>query len=272
MADWVYELPPLQIGLLLLALFEVVSLAGLFAARRFVLPHIRYHDGVNDAISGSVQSIGVFYGVTIGLIAVGVWTNYSTAAGLATNEASIIAMLYRDVSSYPEPARTALRAGLFDYTQGVITEAWIAHSRGEIPITNTLRLNDIQARLTSFEPETKGQEILHAETLGAFNKLVQARRERLDAVGGGLSQVMWAVIWIGAAISIAIGYFYHIEDPKLHAIAIGLMAAFISIVVLVIVVNDRPFFGSTALKPEAYQKIVDTLMKVPIDNLIQMRK
>ena len=272
MPDWVYNLPPLQLGLLMVALFELVSLAGLFLVRRFVLPHIRYHDGVNDALSGTVQSIGVFYGVTIGLIAVGVWGSFSATAGLATNEATAIAMLYRDVSSYPEPPRTALQADLRAYIDGVITEDWPAHQLGQVPITGTLRVNDIQARLTSFEPKTKGQEILHAETLHAFNNLVQARRERMDAVGGGLSQVMWAVIWIGAAISIAVGYFFYLEDPKLHAIAIGLMAAFIGIVLFVIVVNDRPFVGSTAVRSDSYQKIVDTLMKVPVDNLIQLRK
>jgi len=40
------------------------------------------------------------------------------------------------------------------------------------------------------------------------------------------------VIWIGAAVSIGVPYFYKIEGQKLHAIIVGLMA-----------VDDRPFSG-----------------------------
>lgn len=39
-------------------------------------------------------------------------------------------------------------------------------------------------------------------TLFQINTLIGYRRQRIDAVGAGLSQVMWMVIWVGAAISI----------------------------------------------------------------------
>jgi hypothetical protein len=44
---------------------------------------------------------------------------------------------------------------------------------------------------------TEGQKLLHGETLGAYNQLIQARRLRLDAVGTGVPAVMWAVIHRG---------------------------------------------------------------------------
>ncbi len=103
MPQWAYEISPLKLALIMVAMIEVVSLIGLMLARRFVLPHLRFHDGVNDAISGTVQAIGVFYGITVGLIAVGVWNTNSTADDLVSKEAAAISGLYRDVSSYPEP-------------------------------------------------------------------------------------------------------------------------------------------------------------------------
>ena len=51
-----------------------------------------------------------------------------------------------------------------------------------------------QVVLTKFEPATEGQKLLHAETLRAYNQLIQARRLRLDAVSTGLPGVMRAVI------------------------------------------------------------------------------
>lgn len=102
---WAYEISPLQLALIMVARIEAVSLVGLLLARRFLLPHLRFHDGVNDAISGTVQAIGVFYGITVGLIAVGVWNTNSNSDDLVSKDAASIGALYRDVSGYPEPAR-----------------------------------------------------------------------------------------------------------------------------------------------------------------------
>ena len=263
MIAWVYSLPPLQLGLLMVALVELMSLAGLFLVRRFVQPRLHYSDGVSDAVSGTVQSIGVFYGITIGLIAVGVWNNAANVSSLASNEAANITVLYRDFNSYPEPPRAAMQAVLVGYIEGVVKEDWPAHSRGLVPITGTLHLNAMQSHLTAFEPKTEGQKIFHTETMRAFNNLVQARRQRMDAVGGGLSGPMWGVIWIGAAISIAVSFFFKIEDPKIHTILISLVATFLGILLFVIVVNDRPFAGPMALGPDSYQKLLDYLSQLP---------
>src|SRR3981081_1990136 len=117
MPMWAYNMSLLQLALIMVASIEAVSLFGLFLARRFILPHLRFHDGVNDAISGTVQAIGVFYGITVGLIAVGVWNTNSNASDLVSKEAASIGALYRDVSGYPEPQRTKLQSGLRAYTQ-----------------------------------------------------------------------------------------------------------------------------------------------------------
>jgi hypothetical protein len=260
MLDWAYDIPSWMMALRIVFFFEVASLGGLYLARRFILPRLRLHDGVNDAVGGTISAIGVFYGITVGLIAVGVWNTYANASALATQEAAAIGALYRDVSSYPDPARGELQAQLKDYTMAVIEKDWPAHHSGQIPADGTRLLTEFQTRLTSFEPATIGQQVLHAETLRAFNELAQDRRMRLDAVNGALSNVMWFVIWIGAAINIVAGYFFYFQDARLHAVMVGLMAGFLAIVVFLIVANDRPFMGDTAVTPSAYQLVLDTLI------------
>ena len=112
----------------------------------------------------------------------------------------------------------------------------------------------------TFQPANPGQIALHAETLGAFNKLIEYRRLRIDAVDGGLSTVMWAVIWFGAAISIGVAYFFNIPDPKLHAILVLLMGGFLALVLFMIVINDKPFFGNSSLSPDPYKIILNGLI------------
>src|SRR5258705_2855434 len=123
---WAYQMSSLYLVLLMVASIEFVSMVGLFLARRLLIPHLRFHDGVNDAISGTVQAIGVFYGITVGLIAVGVWNTYSNAGDLVSKEASSVGALYRDFGGYPSPVREELRGKLREYTVFIIDQAWPA--------------------------------------------------------------------------------------------------------------------------------------------------
>jgi len=250
----------LRAALLLVAFVELISLIGLILTRRFLLPKFHFGEGINDAISGTVQAIGVFYGITVGLIAVAVWNTYTSASGLVSNEATSIASLYRDVNGYPSPLREELRGKLRDYTVFVINDVWPAQKRGQPPKGGVALIDEFQRTLYAFEPATQSQIALHGETLRAYNQLVQYRNLRIDAVNSGLSLTMWAVIWLGAAISIGVAYFYRIEDVKLHAALVVLMAGFLALVLFMITINDKPFYGYASIPSTPYQTILDNVI------------
>jgi hypothetical protein len=258
---WAYQLSPLKLALIMVATIETVSLIALFLTRRFILPRLHFHDGVNDAVSGTVQAIGVFYGITVGLIAVGVWNTNSNASDLVSKEAASIGALYRDVSSYPSPAREKLQTGLRDYTHAVVEQIWPAQREGKIVEVGPKILDDFQNNLVAFEPTTPGQVALHSETWRGYNILINYRRQRIDAVEGGLSGVMWAVIWVGAIISIGVAYLFNLQDPKIHAVLVALMAGFLAMVLFMIVINDKPFFGADSIPPDSYKLILDRLIE-----------
>jgi len=264
MPVWLYEVSPRTAALIMLVFIECIALVGLLLVRHLLIPKLRYHEGTHEAVSGTVQAIGVFYGITVGLIAVAVWNTNSNAAELVSKEAASIASVYRDVTGYPSPIREELRSRLHDYTEFVINDAWPAQreGRGQSVTAGVRILNDFQATLFTFEPKSTGQAALHSETLRAYNNLIEYRRLRIDAVGSGLSTVMWAVIWVGAIISIGVAYFYNIPDLKLHAILVSLMAAFLAMVLFMIVINDKPFYGYNSISSDPYQLILDIQTEV----------
>ena len=260
MPNWLYNLSPLQAAILIVGFVELVSIVGLLWARRFALPRFNYCENINEAVSGTVQAIGVFYGITVGLIAVAFWDTNTNAAELVSREASAIAAFYRDVSGYPSPLRDDLRAKIRGYTVFTIDEAWPAQRKGIILPRGTQLLDDLQEKLYAFEPATQGQMALHTETLRAYNQLLEYRRLRIDSVHSGLSTTMWMVIWLGAAISIGVAYFYRITDGKLHAALVVLMSGFLALVLFMITINDRPFYGAGSISPEPYKLIVTHVM------------
>src|SRR3954471_13547380 len=170
------------------------ALIGLLLVRRFVLPRLRVTVSDSEFVGAVVQSIMVFYGLALALISVNVWQTYNDVSKTVSTEAISFAALYRDVSGYPEPMRGKLQGEVRGYVDQIIHGAWPLMRKGQVPTEGVEWMNRLQAVLMSFEPASEGQRILHAETLAAYNRAVQARRLRVDAISTGLPNVMWVVI------------------------------------------------------------------------------
>ena len=259
--DFVFDLPITIVGIGIVFLLCCFGVAGLGLVRRRVLPRWQIKTEDSEYSGAMVQAIMVFYGLALALIAVTVWQNYSNVAGTISEEASRVAGLYRDVSAYPEPARSQMQQELRSYVDYVIHQAWPLQRKGQVPRGGVDCINRFQATLTAFEPTTEGQKILHAEALRAFNNLIEARRLRLDAARTRLPGMLWFVIVAGALISLSSAFFFKVEDIRLHGVLVILLATFIGLVIFMVFALDRPFHGDLGLQPEPYQLIYDQLMK-----------
>jgi hypothetical protein len=261
MMSHIFDLPLIVTGPAIILLSVAFGLTGLYLVRRYILPHVRIRDADSEFSGALAQGVMVFYGLSVGLIAVTVFQTHTEVASTTTREATSLAALYRDVSSYPEPPRAKLQTGLRDYTLQVITEAWPLQQRGETPTGGVELMNRFQSDLTAFEPATEGQKILHGEALAAYNRMIDARRARVGSVESGLPVVMWIVIILGAAISLTSAFFFKVDDPRLHGILVALLAAFVGLVIFMILAFDRPYRGDLGVGSEPYQLIYDQLMK-----------
>ena len=200
MFEFLFDLPLLITGPAMVGLLWLFAMTGLLVVRRRILPRLKIQVADSEFSGSMLQSVMVFYGLAVALIAVSVWQSYSDVSKIITGEASALNAIYRDVSSYPEPIRLDLQNELRDYTDQVIHGAWPLQRQGKIPTAGVEHMSRFQSVLDKFEPATEGQKLLHAETLRSYNLLIQARRLRLDAASTSLPAVMWAVVVVGAFI------------------------------------------------------------------------
>ena len=256
----IYDLPPWQFGGLTIVVFVAVALGGLVATRAWFRGR-GLHALVDNGVIGWIFSaILVIYAIAIGLTAVQSWGNEERAAGEASDEASRIAALYRDLSGYPDPPRTELRALLRDYTRVVIEEEWPVQRRGEIPEGGNAVLEGFERLLFSFAPANDNQRIAYAEALRTYNQLLEERRERLEAVEYAVPGELWGVVIAGAIISLAASWVFRLESLTLHGLMTGLLAAMIGLVVFFIATIDRPYRGKDSVTPFAYEILLHDLM------------
>lgn len=261
MIDFLISLPLWALAVVLNVWLIGFALASLWALRRWILPRLRIDTDASLFLGAAVmQSAMVLYGLVAALTAVSVWTKHTQVSHTVSQEATSIAILWRDLGGYPQPERDSMRAVLRGYTSQVIEEAWPEQQQGRVPRMGVEWLNRFQAQLFPFEPTSESQKILHAQTLAAYNGLVEARNARLDAVNTELPGVMWFVLLPGAMGCLLLCLFFHIEDVRFQAVLMTGLAGFVAMVLFVIISLDRPFQGPMAISADSYRLIRDQLM------------
>jgi hypothetical protein len=261
MLEFIFDIPLPIAGSMLVAALCGYALIGLRMTRRWILPWLGVTEEDVEFAATMIQGIMVFYGLAVALITVAVWETYSKAGDIVSEGATRISCLYRDVSAYPEPVRSRLQDDLRRITEYTINEAWPIQRRGEVPRGGVELMDHLQSTLTAFEPATESQKILHAETLRAYNGLIEARRMWLDAVQNGLSVVMWLVVLVGALIALSASFLFRVRSARYHDLLTLFLAVFMAMVIFVVLALDRPFRGDLGIGPDSYRLVYDQLMR-----------
>ncbi len=256
---WIYDIHNAWLVGLFSIAFVGFSWAGMLLMRPRLLVFIRGQEGVNELVGSILSCYGVFYGLLLGLIAVAAYQHYSDTDSTVSHEAAQVTALYRDVSQYPEPERTELQSLLREYVRHVIENSWPGQQKGTADVEEGNKLGDLLAKLASFEPKTKGQELLHAESLRAFNQLSALRRLRVFSTTSGIPAIMWYVVIIGGLLNIMILWFF---DMKIiaHMILGGLLSLFIGTVICLLAAIDKPYRGEVSVGSEPFREVYENLM------------
>ena len=142
--SWLYFLPSFIFFILVILFSGAFSIAGFLLIRKYVERWLGKPPAQNEVISYYIAATGVVYGITLGLIAVGVWDNYIHVNNKVEEEAAALSELYRDIASYPEPQRSKMETELKLYTRYVIDEAWPLQSRGIMPMGGVDHMDNFQ--------------------------------------------------------------------------------------------------------------------------------
>lgn len=256
---WVYDLPNWLFGCLTVGFFVGFAFFGLIVHRRFVLRIFGRHPH-NDMVSYYLAAVGVFYGITLGLISVGTYTTFSEVDAEVSFEANTLAAIYNDVGSYPEPARTQLQKQLGDYTSIVIDVTWPLQRKGEIGTAGFDKLRDVNQTLSAFEPVTPREQIIHAEVFRQFNQLLELNSQRLQSASSGLPLTMYVVIVVGALLNIMVSWLFIIDNFRLHNALNILMAALLGLLVFLIAAMDNPYRGEYSVGPDVFEFVRDRVI------------
>ncbi len=262
---WMYDLPTWFFGCLTVGLFVVFGLAGLYLTRGWVrrIHHFHGEHSQNDIVGFYMAGVTVLYAVSVGLLAIGAWATYSDVEGKVDHEATALGSLYRDVSAFPEPARSILQDDLRQYTRQIIDVVWPLQKEGVVPNNSNVFLNRFQDDFMSFEPQGERQNIVTAEAYKAFNEVAASRRARLNSVLAKMPGPLWALVLAGALICIAVSWFFHTASFTMHFWMTILFSGLLGLLIFLIAVLDNPFRGGIGVTAEPLERVYQQTMMPP---------
>jgi hypothetical protein len=257
---WIYDYPSWAIGLLFAAVFVAITWGGIFLTRVTVHSWIHRDSRANEMVGLALSSFFVLFGLLLGLVAVATYQNFSSVGDIVDKEASSVAALYRDFRGYPQPVSDQLRARLREYVRYTIEDGWPQQRKGIVPAGGSERILSLWQIMVAFQPSKKSEEIIHAEALQEFNRLVEVRRSRLANVTLGLPAVLWWVVAFGALMNITLIWMQDMEI-HVHLILGGILASILGAVIFLIAALDNPFRGELSVGPDSITLVYQTLMK-----------
>lgn len=249
---WIYNISSLSLCLLTLLVAESYALLGLFAVRPWLRKRGKKDESHNHVVSFCLATVTVMYGITLGLMANGAWTNFTETDAQTSREAACMTAVWRDASVLPENTARPLQAGIRKYTRYLIDQAWPLQQQGKISNSGAELLNSIQVTLLQFHPATLQESQLYEQALTSFNRLTELRRIRQVNVQRGLPSAIWVVMIGGALLCLCVTWFFDIEDTTIHVLTTAITAAMIAILIFLIAALDNPYRGSVSVRPDAF--------------------
>jgi Protein of unknown function (DUF4239) len=214
----------------------------------------------NDVVGNFLSFTGLFFGILLGLVAVGAWEGYNNADSALNNETANVVALYRDVSELPDPYRNKAKSAMRHYIDLVVNTEWPQQRVGRIPSIGATGLDMVSQVLYAVPIETSRDELVVGTALTQFNSLVEARRHRLATVDDGLPSSLWTVIILGVVINLIITWLFVIRNRRLDILMNVLVSAALGSVLAFIIAMDNPYRGELSVSPDPLVRVLNTNM------------
>lgn len=239
-------------GFVVIAAIVAVSVAGMLLVRRSVgLSVLESH----NEVAGFVYAVvGVIYAVLMAFVVIAVWEKYEATETRVEQEAAELADLFRDADAYSEPFRATVQNQIRLYGRAIVGE-WGDMARGESSPAADEAEKGLWRAYREIKPQGDYENTWYSESIARLNDLGDYRRLRLMSSRSGLPGAVWALLVIGAAITIAFTYFFGTKNLLAQGLMVGGLATMIGLVLLLTFALSRPFQGNVPVGPDAFEQL-----------------
>lgn len=211
--------------------------------------------GNNEVAGFKFAVLGVVYAVLLGFAVIVVWEKFHDAESAVSQEAGTAVTLYRLSEAIGAPGGPPLRRAVREYVRSVIEDDWPAMAQGGMSEAATRTLNALYTTALGERPADARAVALFSEVLLDLDQLTRSRRERLVLAEGSVPSLVWAVLSVGAVVTVGFTFFFGTPSLRAQGLMTALLAVTIFMGLLVIVSINGPFTGDVSVSPEPLRQV-----------------
>jgi Protein of unknown function (DUF4239) len=246
---------PLWIAaIVLLVPTTIFAMAGPWVVRRYVkLERLK----TNNEVAGfKFAAVGVIYAVLLAFAILVVWERFNQADIDVASEASAAATVFRLTQGLDAAHGAAIRKATTDYLKAAVAKDWPAMDRSSSSPDVTAALSGIYNAVLRFHTADAYEALIVADILRNVDQISEKRRQRLVAATGVVPGIIWAVLFIGAFVTIGFTFFFGTANLRAQSAMSGALSILIFAGLLTVVAIDHPFAGSVKVRPDALAAVI----------------
>lgn len=255
----ILDLPIWLVGIIVIGGSAALGVALVYLLDRFVKRH--RGDEYNSVISNGFQAVGTIYAIIAGLLVFGVYTTFEDAYHQSADEASTLVLMYRNAQHFPQPQRNEAQQAVVNYIHSVIDQEWPALADGAGSPETSKAVNRMFDVYGPMEPDISWSD-QYSKSVDNLADIVKLRNERIDHSKESLPPIYWFLLFLGGFITIAYLALGYEESKSMHALAVGLMAAMLGLVIFLLLEVNHPFRGEIAVSKDNFENALISISQV----------
>jgi Protein of unknown function (DUF4239) len=238
---------------ILVLLFVMAASLGFMAGLNRIWP-CEKRNVQNDLIGWQLNMLGTTYAVILGFMLYTVWSNFG-AADLNTDlEASALRNIYRLAEGLPDAQRDLIQKQAIAYADAAVNFDWPEMQQGKLP-ERTQQINEAMWKtLMSIKAATPSELTAVDHALSELSELTTHRRTRLLESVSHLPDVLWAVLCVGAVLTIVSIAMFGSSNFRLHSLQVFSLTLLITMAMIAIADIDQPFRGWVCVSNYAFKR------------------
>jgi Protein of unknown function (DUF4239) len=213
----------------------------------------------NDLIGWQLSILGTTYAVILGFMLFTVWTDFGAAELNADNEANALTNVYSLSAGLPDESRGQMQMLARYYANTVLNKDWPAMAADFRPDASEKVNQDMWKTLMSIKTTSPAELLAEDHSISELSEMTEHRRIRVLQSAFRLPTVLWCVLIIGGAVTIASASMFGSANTLLHTLQVFAFSLLIALVLVAVADIDRPFEGSVHVRDLAFRRALDSM-------------